>query len=559
MAGTGKLGQSDSKLGVMQLGQFGDAEDPTLTQGLTSALTITDTATPEIIRAKQASSGLGTLTQSATVYESHKRVSATSAVTITDAATFSGPITVSASSPLTLVDSAYAADVFLISASSAITATDSVTRAGTQRVSASSELSLTSLVDTHVKTRTIIDPLTITQTAVGTKVYRAISTLALVQAAEQGTLQVSASSVLELTHVARPNPLTFGPGGEPTYDYDLPATQLTLSDSANSSIKSLQLSDSLNLGQSVIVIRPWRVSAESVLQTETIVGNLDLTLGVEYDGLQDSVTLLATKRHSASSVLSFATFAEVAKVLAGATAVSATSTLTVTDAARTSKTGAATSTLALVSAASVQHSNALADSDLSLTTTAAMTIERATSATTSLAVMQALTYSLIKGCTLKKYTPFVGSSTDSSSPAPPDEDLPTLTGLPAGVRFRLQYPATGTATDTLDLRAPDLGNRDRLSFARINRETRGGTLIVYANPIWPKIQTLALSFSGLKRDDAQALLTFIHDHLGEQIKLLDWEGREWTGVIMTPNEPITEDSRNRFTASFEFEGEPVSA
>jgi phage-related protein len=112
-------------------------------------------------------------------------------------------------------------------------------------------------------------------------------------------------------------------------------------------------------------------------------------------------------------------------------------------------------------------------------------------------------------------------------------------------------------TDTLDMRAPDLGNRDRLAFNRINRETRGGTLIVYADPMWPKLQTLALTFSGLKKEIAHDLLTFISAHLGEEIKLLDWEGRQWTGVIMTPNEPITEDSKNRFTATFEFEGVPA--
>jgi hypothetical protein len=39
-------------------------------------------------------------------------------------------------------------------------------------------------------------------------------------------------------------------------------------------------------------------------------------------------------------------------------------------------------------------------------------------------------------------------------------------------------------------------------------------------------------------------LTFISAHLGEEIKLTDWEGRQWTGVIMTPNEAHrTEDSK----------------
>ena len=67
------------------------------------------------------------------------------------------------------------------------------------------------------------------------------------------------------------------------------------------------------------------------------------------------------------------------------------------------------------------------------------------------------------------------------------------------------YPATGTATDTLVLRAPEFGNKDRLQFNRISRETRGGTLIVYADPMWPKTQTLVLTFSALKPAQAEAL------------------------------------------------------
>ena len=70
---------------------------------------------------------------------------------------------------------------------------------------------------------------------------------------------------------------------------------------------------------------------------------------------------------------------------------------------------------------------------------------------------------------------------------------PEHTALP----FRLFYPAVGTVTDSVTLRAPNLGNKDRLSFNRILRETRGGTLVVFADPIWPKIQTLVLTFSGL--------------------------------------------------------------
>ena len=92
-------------------------------------------------------------------------------------------------------------------------------------------------------------------------------------------------------------------------------------------------------------------------------------------------------------------------------------------------------------------------------------------------------------------------------------------------------------------------------FNRISRETRGGTLVVFADPIWPKIQTLSLTFSGLTLTEADALLAFCDAHLGQEIGLLDWEHRYWKGVIMTPEDPIVQDTRDTYSASFEFEGE----
>ena len=80
--------------------------------------------------------------------------------------------------------------------------------------------------------------------------------------------------------------------------------------------------------------------------------------------------------------------------------------------------------------------------------------------------------------------------------------------------FQLFYPADGAVTDSVTLRAPNLGNKDRLSFNRILRETRGGTLIVFADPIWPKIQTLVLTFSGLRSVQAQQLLAFLDSASG---------------------------------------------
>jgi len=123
------------------------------------------------------------------------------------------------------------------------------------------------------------------------------------------------------------------------------------------------------------------------------------------------------------------------------------------------------------------------------------------------------------------------------------------------VPFQLVYPSTGAVTDSVALKTPNLGNKDRLGFQRVIRETRGGTLIVYADPIWPKTQTLVLTFTGLLRVEAQEMLTFIDDHLGLEVGLIDWEHRYWRGIITQPDEPAIEDKFDYFTVNFEFEGE----
>ena len=171
----------------------------------------------------------------------------------------------------------------------------------------------------------------------------------------------------------------------------------------------------------------------------------------------------------------------------------------------------------------------------------------------SLGIEQACTY-IVEGANRldRRYNPLVGDGPTSPEPPPTSLD-PPLEGITDP--FKLVYPSTGAVTDSCVLRAPNLGNRDRLSFNRINRETRGGTLVVFADPDWPKTQTLVLSFSALTKAEGQDLLQFLTDHLGQEIGIIDWEKRYWRGIVTTTTDPVVEDSRGSFSAQFEFEGE----
>jgi hypothetical protein len=80
---------------------------------------------------------------------------------------------------------------------------------------------------------------------------------------------------------------------------------------------------------------------------------------------------------------------------------------------------------------------------------------------------------------------------------------------------------------------------------------------VFADPTWPQVNTLVLSFSGLSKAEIDSLQTFMVAHLGEEVGLIDWEGRQWAGIITTPTERAVQDGKGcdgRWTIGLEFEG-----
>jgi len=175
------------------------------------------------------------------------------------------------------------------------------------------------------------------------------------------------------------------------------------------------------------------------------------------------------------------------------------------------------------------------------------------SVTTDSGLGHSLTYYIETPCSDKQYAIFIGETT-VAAPTPPSASLPLSQGLPDNVRFMLSYPVTGGNSDTVTLRAPNFGNIDRASMDRVNRETRGGNLVIFADPDWPKIQHVSVTFSGLTQAEVIDLQQFIADYLGEEVRITDWEGREWSAVITTPNDPATNDGQDNWNVGFEFEG-----
>lgn len=374
-------------------------------------------------------------------------------------------------------------------------------------------------------------------------VQDAEDTLTLSDEATSNITSVSASDTLSLTDT--------GAAVQPVIHLKSASDTLTLTDTSRSSIRYLSVTDTLSITDSHTYGQPWHRSIEDDLSEDTESFDPETLTFVTTPGLSDEALGNYAQPYEVTDALSFSQTATRAVEHADALEGLASDTLTLTDVGVVNDTPEAFDTLSLSDTASAHKGKEVVDS-LELEDTASTNVVYSSiTADDTLAVFDSASYYLVSE-DLCSYHPYVGSTSDPNAPTPPPTTY-TAAGGTSG--FRLQYPASGPVTDELILRSPNLGNRDRLLFSRINRETRGGTLIVYADPIWPKVETLVLQFSALSESEAQDLLTFYEDHLGQEIKLIDWEDRVWTGVIMNVQDPIVADGKGcRYTASFEFEG-----
>ncbi len=172
---------------------------------------------------------------------------------------------------------------------------------------------------------------------------------------------------------------------------------------------------------------------------------------------------------------------------------------------------------------------------VTFTETVAITVSYNRAITDTVVLTEAAIPLVISNCTPLDYSPF-----GNLAPEPPINE-----GL-----LRLKHDTT-----IIILRNPEFLDRNSLTFARINRVTRGGTLILFTDPIWPKFQTLTLDIKLLKLADVDALKSFLAATLGQEIILTDWLGQNWTGVITNPQTDIAQTGRSLWQVTLIFEGE----
>src|ERR1700733_11361666 len=97
---------------------------------------------------------------------------------------------------------------------------------------------------------------------------------------------------------------------------------------------------------------------------------------------------------------------------------------------------------------------------------------------------------------------------------------------------------------TVVLNTPVFGNTDTLEQTRISRTTRGGDQIIFHDPIWPTTEKLVLKFEDLTQQQASQYLDFMNITLGNNVTLVDHNGRTWVGLLVNPEATIEQVGRD---------------
>ena len=120
-------------------------------------------------------------------------------------------------------------------------------------------------------------------------------------------------------------------------------------------------------------------------------------------------------------------------------------------------------------------------------------------------------------------------------------------------RSRLYFQSIDTG-EILQLKNPEMDDRRRVAYNRVNRRFFDGTADVYADAGWVTEETQVYTITALKADKLELLITFLSDNLGREIYLKDWVGVTWKVIVTNPGEVYTEDSEGYWTVDFTVEG-----
>ena len=149
------------------------------------------------------------------------------------------------------------------------------------------------------------------------------------------------------------------------------------------------------------------------------------------------------------------------------------------------------------------------------------------------------------------YSPQISPGNNALTPISATQ--PVLTPISTVI---FSYPYVSPTT-TVTLRTPRLGNTEALQLKRIVNVSRGNRVWILRNQNWPKMAIHNLEFVLIAESVINTLKTFLLASLGKEVGYLDYESRQWKGIITNPNEAIEEQVQGGcgYTVRIIFEGE----
>jgi len=475
-----------------------------------------------------------------------KIVSATNQLAFEAPVNYVGPLWLHFSTQLDLEDEARIPLVHELHLTEQVVFGETIAIHGRRHFQFTNSIDISQYGDIRIKVRTATNELTLTDTLIGEALKVVESSIVLGQDAVKGIHIESITNQIDFVQVERVNPITIGPG--PRDRISLPAQNITFTQFIYNSVKSVHAENYIDIITDANTTRPWNTVADSEIQwLEDEVQDDGNVVSVLY-GLQDFATVQKAFIQHLTSPVWLSQVGNKVRLKVGAIDLSASNELELETIIPEINYLAAENILELIDYVDNRHE--FIETIIDFESEVSYNVNFAPRLLTSELELVSSFFGENDQFSLCDYSPFLGSTTDPNAPQRYLKNVPVIDPNRHGVT--LFYP-WNSPTTTVELRGPDLGNRNRLEFQRIKRETRGGTLIVWADPMWPKNEQLVLSFSGLIETEGQTLLDFIYLTLGQEIGLIDWEGNTWRVVTMTPSDPLVRNSQANLSINLEFE------
>ena len=108
---------------------------------------------------------------------------------------------------------------------------------------------------------------------------------------------------------------------------------------------------------------------------------------------------------------------------------------------------------------------------------------------------------------------------------------------------------------TLQLRPPAFSDKYNYTERRVNRNTRGNDLIIYADLMWPYTELMDMIFEFLNETQKTQVENFLLKNIGTIITYTDQFNKVFRGIILNPEERLQASGPNMYKWSVRIQGD----